>query len=221
MPSTTVTVSPKGAERLSSGHPWIYRSDILSAAEVEPGAIVSIQNRKKRFLGQALYSNQSQIALRLITREKRPFDRTFLTERIQAAAAYRRQVVKDTEAYRMVAAEGDLLPSLIIDRYGESCVVQTLSQGMESLKPAIVDILKEHFRPKSIIERNDVAVRALEGLEQTKGVLDGEPSAETIAAINGMRFAFDLLEGQKTGGFLDQRENQLAARAYAHGRALD
>jgi len=182
---------------------------------------VKIQNKKRRFLGQALYSTQSQIALRLLTREKRPFDRAFLAERIQAAAAYREQIARNAEAYRVVAAEGDLLPSLVIDRYGECYVIQTLSQGMELLKPAIVDILKEHFSPRTIIERNDVAVRALEALEQKKGVLDGEPITEVVVTINGMRFAFDLLAGQKTGGFLDQRENQLAARTYAHGRALD
>jgi len=219
MPS--VTVSPRGAERIYAGHPWIYRSDIVTAAGVEPGSVVNVQNRKKRFLGQALYSSQSQIALRLLTREKRPFDRAFLAERIQAAAAYREQVVKDTEAYRLVAAEGDLLPSLVIDRYGECYVIQTLSQGMESLKSTLVDILQESLSPRSIVERNDVAVRALEGLEQIKGVLNNTSETEVVVTINGMRFAFDLLEGQKTGGFLDQRENQLAARTYARGRALD
>ena len=221
MASATVTVSPRGAERVLSGHPWVYRSDVSASSDVEPGAIVNVRNRKKRFLGQALYSAQSQIALRFLTREKRPFDRAFLTERIQAAAAYRAQIVTNSEAYRVVAAEGDLLPSLVIDRYGECYVIQTLSQGMELLKPAIVDILQESFSPRSIIERNDVAVRALEGLEQMKGVLNNEPVTEVVVTINGMRFAFDLLEGQKTGGFLDQRENQLAARTYARGRALD
>lgn len=221
MPSTTVTISQRGVERLLSGHPWVYRGNLRSGSDAEPGAVVSVRNRKKSFLGQAIYSSQSQIALRLLTREKRPFDRAFLAERIGSAAAYREQVVNDSEAYRVVAAEGDLLPSLIVDRYGESYVIQTLSQGMEVLKPTIVDILKEHFSPAAIIERNDVAVRSLEGLEQTKGVIEGTPAPETVVRINGMQFAFNLLEGQKTGGFLDQRENQLAARSYARGRALD
>jgi 23S rRNA (cytosine1962-C5)-methyltransferase len=221
MPSDTVTISPRGAERIFSGHPWVYRSDVSAPSDMEPGAVVKIQNKKRRFLGQALYSTQSQIALRLLTREKRPFDRAFLAERIQAAAAYREQIARNTEAYRVVASEGDLLPSLVIDRYGECYVIQTLSQGMELLKPAIVDILRECFSPRTIIERNDVAVRGLEGLEQKKGVLDGVPTTEAVVTINGMRFAFDLLVGQKTGGFLDQRENQLAARTYARGRALD
>jgi len=182
---------------------------------------VSVRDRRKRFLGQALYSNRSQIALRLLTREKRPIDRAFLAERIQTAADYRRQVVQDSEAFRLVASEGDVLPSLVIDRYGEYLVVQTLSQGMERLKPIITDILQEKFSPRGVVERNDVVVRSLEALEQAKGVLSGEAPEEVIVSINGLRFAFNLLEGQKTGGFLDQRENYRAAQSYAFGRALD
>ena len=221
MPPATVTVSPRAVERIFNAHPWIYRSDIAASPEIEPGTIVNVQDGRGRFLGQALYSSKSQIALRFLTREKRPFDRAFLAGRIQAAAAYRRQVVQDSEAYRVVASEGDLLPSLIIDRYGEYLVVQTLSQGMEKLKSAIAEILQEAFSPRGILERNDVAVRSLEGLELIKGVLAGEPADEVVVTMNGLRFAFDLMEGQKTGGFLDQRENQKAAQSYAHGRALD
>jgi 23S rRNA (cytosine1962-C5)-methyltransferase len=221
MPPSTVTVSPRAVERIFSAHPWIYRSDISVSPEIDPGSIVNVQDGRRRFLGQALYSSKSQIALRFLTREKRPFDRAFLSERIQAAAAYRRQVVQDSEAYRVVASEGDLLPSLVIDRYGEYLVLQTLSQGMERLKSSITEILQEAFSPRGILERNDVAVRSLEGLEMTKGVLAGEPAHEVVVAMNGLRFAFDLMGGQKTGGFLDQRENQKAAQSYAHGRALD
>lgn len=221
MSSALVRVSPRGADRVFAGHPWIYRSDVIAASDLEPGCIVSVHDRRKRFLGQALYSSKSQIALRLLTREKRPIDRAFVAGRIQAAAAYRRQIVQDSDACRLVASEGDLLPSLIIDRYGEYFVVQTLSQGTERLKPIIADILQEQFSPRGIVERNDVAVRALEGLEQTKGVLSGDLPKEVVVTINGLRFAFDLLEGQKTGGFLDQRENQRVAQIYAFGRALD
>ena len=221
MPQPTVTVSPRGVDRIFAGHPWIYRSDVSAPAGIVPGSIVGIQDRRKRFLGQALYSNKSQIALRVLTREKRPFDRDFLAQRIQAAAVYRRQVVEDSDAFRMVASEGDLLPSLVIDRYGEYFVVQTLSQGTEKLKATVTDILQEQFSPRGIVERNDVAVRALEGLEPTRGVLAGDVPAEITVTMNGLRFAFNLLEGQKTGGFLDQRENQRAAQNYAFGRALD
>ena len=221
MPQPTVTVSPRGVDRIFAGHPWIYRSDVSAPAGIVPGSIVGIQDRRKRFLGQALYSNKSQIALRVLTREKRPFDRDFLAQRIQAAAVYRRQVVEDSDAFRMVASEGDLLPSLVIDRYGEYFVVQTLSQGTEKLKATVTDILQEQFSPRGIVERNDVAVRALEGLEPTRGILAGDVPAEITVTMNGLRFAFNLLEGQKTGGFLDQRENQRAAQNYAFGRALD
>ncbi len=221
MPSATVTVSVRGVERILSGHPWVYRSDVSAPPGVEPGAIVSVQDRRKRFLGQALYSSRSQIALRLLTRDKCAFDRAFLSERIQQAAAFRRQIVPESEAYRLVASEGDLLPSLVIDRYGEYFVVQTLSQGMEKLKPVVVEILQELFSPRGILERNDASVRSLEGMELVKGVLAGEAAGEVVVTMNGRRFAFDLLEGQKTGGFLDQRENQKAAEIYARGRALD
>jgi 23S rRNA (cytosine1962-C5)-methyltransferase len=221
MSSPDVSISSRGVDRILSGHLWIYRADVAEAPGVELGAVVRVLDRRKRFWGQALYSSQSQIALRLLTRESRPFDRAFLAERIAAAAAFRRQVVEGAEAYRLVAAEGDLLPSLTIDRYADCFVLQTLSQGMERLKPLVVEILQEQFTPRAILERNDVAIRALEGLPEQKGVLAGEEVSEVVVEENGMKFCYDLMGGQKTGGFLDQRENRLAARQYARGRALD
>lgn len=221
MSGSSVTITSRGVERILSGHPWIYRADVAEASEAEAGAIVRVVDRKKRFWGQALYSSKSQIALRLLTRERRPFDRAFLAERIRAAAAFREQVVEGSRAYRLVAAEGDLLPSLVIDRYAECFVIQTLSQGMDRLKPAVVEILQEEFSPLSIVERNDAAVRELEDLPQQKGVLAGEEVHEVVAEENGVKFCYDLLNGQKTGGFLDQRENRAAARKYSRGRLLD
>jgi len=216
-----VTIRPRGIERIVAGHLWIYRADVADATGVEPGAVVRVVDRKQRFWGQALYSSQSQIALRLLTLEARPFDRAFLAERIRAAAAFREQVVEGARAYRLVAAEGDLLPSLIIDRYAECFVVQTLSQGMERLKPTVVEVLQEQFTPLSILERNDVAVRGLEGLPEHVGVLAGEDVSEIVVEEHGVKFCYDLKGGQKTGGFLDQRENRAAARRYARGRLLD
>lgn len=216
-----VTITARGIERIASGHPWIYRADVADVSAAEPGAVVCLLDRKKRFWGQALYSSKSQIALRLLTREDRPFDEAFLAERIRAAVAFREQIAAGAQAYRLVAAEGDLLPSLIIDRYGTCLVIQTLSQGMDRLKPAIVEILRKGFVPLSIIERNDAAVRALEGLPEQTGVLAGEEIREVVVEENGVKFCFDLLRGQKTGGFLDQRENRAAAASYARGRALD
>lgn len=204
-----------------SGHPWIYRTDLVSDGGAEPGAIVRLVDRRKRFFGQALYSSKSQIALRLLTRESRDFNRDFLAERIQAAAAYRQVVAAGALAYRVVASEGDLLPSLIVDRYGDCLVLQTLSQGMERLKTEVVEILKEQFAPRSILERNDAAVRALEGLSEQTGVLYGEDVTEVIVEEGGLKFCYDLKRGQKTGGYLDQRENRAAAKQYARGRLLD
>jgi 23S rRNA (cytosine1962-C5)-methyltransferase len=216
-----VTITARGIERIASGHLWIYRTDVADTSGAEPGAVVRLLDRRKRFWGQALYSSKSQIALRLLSREDRPFNDAFLAERIRAAAAFREQVIAGAQAYRLVAAEGDLLPSLIIDRYGACFVIQTLSQGMDRLKPAIVEILRTEFAPLSIIERNDAAVRALEGLPEQTGVLAGEEIREVVVEENGVKFCVDLLGGQKTGGFLDQRENRAAAASYARGRVLD
>jgi 23S rRNA (cytosine1962-C5)-methyltransferase len=221
MAQPAVPVTSRGVERIRSGHPWIYRTDVGDVSGIEPGAIVQLVDRKKHFWGQALYSSKSQIALRLLTRDRRPCDHAFFAERIAAAAAFREKVVEGARAYRLVAAEGDLLPSLIIDRYSDCFVIQTLSQGMERLKPTVVEILQEQFAPLAVVERNDVPVRALEGLPEQKAVLAGEQVREVVVEENGVKFCFDLLRGQKTGGFLDQRENRAAARRYARGRALD
>jgi 23S rRNA (cytosine1962-C5)-methyltransferase len=217
----TVTISQRGVERILSGHPWIYRTDVANASAAEPGAVVHVLDKRKRFWGQALYSSQSQIALRMLTRERREFDRAFLAERIAAAATYRKVVADGAEAYRVVAADGDLLPSLVVDRYGDHFVLQTLSQGMERLKRVIVEILQEQFAPRAILERNDAAIRQLEGLPEQKGLLAGEGASEVVCHENGVRLAYDLLGGQKTGGYLDQRETRAAARRYARGRLLD
>lgn len=221
MNSPSVTISARAIERILSGHVWIYRADLAAAPLAEPGAIVRVVDRKKRHWGQALYSSKSQIALRLLTREDRQFDRAFLAERIAAAAAYRGQIVEGAQAYRLVSSEGDQLSSLIIDRYGDCYVAQTLSQGMERLKMTVVGILQEQFSPRAIVERNDVAVRELEGLPEQKGILAGEAVSEVTVEENGVKFNCDLLGGQKTGGFLDQRENRAAAKRYARGRLLD
>jgi 23S rRNA (cytosine1962-C5)-methyltransferase len=220
MTNEDVIISRRATDRIRSGHPWIYRSDLIKAG-AKPGTVVRVIDERKRFWGQALYSDQSQIALRLLTREERAFDCNFLTERIAAAAAWRLQIVGGAQAYRLVASEADRLPSLIIDRYGDAYVLQTLSQGADSWKPTLVALLQEQFNARTVIERNDVPVRKLEGLEEVKGVLAGEPVTEVTIEENALRFHCDLLQGQKTGGFLDQRENRAAARTYARGRTLD
>jgi 23S rRNA (cytosine1962-C5)-methyltransferase len=216
----SVVISTRGVERLRSGHPWVYRSDVRSA-QAEAGAIVRLSDERGRFCGRAFYSDKSQIAVRLLTRENLPVDRAFFTERLRRAAAYRETVVENTDAYRLVHGEADLLPSIVIDRYGDYLVVQTLSQGSERQKDSLVEILAELFSPRGILERNDPKVRLLEGLPQSVSVLQGEVPAEILAKENGITFLYELAKGQKTGSFLDQRENHWAARRYASGEVLD
>ena len=219
-PEGSVVISPRGVERLRSGHLWVYRSDVRSA-QAEPGAIVRLTDERGRYQGRAFYSDKSQISIRLLTGEDVPIDRAFLTERLRRAAAYRERVVEHSEAFRVVYSEADLLPSLIVDRYGDYVVIQTLSQATERLKGLIVEILVDLLSPKGIVERNDPKVRMLEGLDQRVGVLHGEVPAEVQVRENNVSFLYDLLKGQKTGSFLDQRENHWAARRYAFGEVLD
>ncbi len=220
MAEASVVISSRGSERLRSGHPWVYKNDVRSA-QAEPGAIVRVTDERGRFHGRAFYSDKSQIAVRLLTHQNVPVARDFFVERIRRAAAFRRTVVENTEAYRLVYGEADQLPSLVVDRYGDYLALQTLSQGSEKQKALIVEILVELFSPKGILERNDPKVRLLEGLEQRVGILHGEVPVEVLAKQNGITFLYDLAHGQKTGAFLDQRENHWAARRYASGEVLD
>jgi len=216
----SVVISQRGVERLRSGHLWVYRSDVNSA-QAEPGAVVRLTDDRGRFHGRAFYSDKSQIAVRLLTREDVPVNRAFFAKRLERAADYRKLVVENSEAYRLVYSEGDLLPSLIVDRYGDYLVVQTLSQSTERFKRLFVEILVEMFSPKGVLERNDPKVRLLEGLDQRVGVLHGEVPSEILVKENGVTFTHDLPKGQKTGSFLDQRENHWAARRFASGDVLD
>lgn len=217
----TVTVKQKGAERVRAGHLWIYRSDVSEAKNVAGGSVVRVVDERGRFVGQALWSDRSEISLRLLTARDETIDREWWRKRLRAAAARRAGVAQSANAYRLVYSEGDLLPSLIVDVYGDVLVLQTLSQGSEALKETFVELLVEEFQPAAIVERNDVRVRQLEGLELRTGVLYGHVPEELEITQHNVRFRIQPLGGQKTGSFLDQRENRLAARAVAHGRALD
>jgi 23S rRNA (cytosine1962-C5)-methyltransferase len=216
----TVVISSRGVDRLRSGHWWVYRSDV-KPANAEAGAIVRVNDERGNFQGRAFYSDRSQIAIRLLTREDVSIDRRFFASRLKQAADYRKLVVEDTDAYRLVHGEADHLPSIVVDRYGECLVIQTLSQAAEKQKSVLVNLLVEMFAPKGILERNDPKVRLLENLEQKVGVLHGEVPNEIVAQENGISFVYDLAGGQKTGGFLDQRENHCAARRYSRGEVLD
>ncbi len=220
---STVRVNKKGADRVRQGHLWIYRSDVV-AVDAEGGAFVTVKDERGNFIGQALFSDASQIALRFLTQSSEEIDRDWWRRRITGAAG-RRNIPPDTNAYRLVYSEGDLLPSLIIDRYADVLVMQTLSQGTEAFKTLITEILIEEFKPRAVIERNDARVRELEGLPLIAATVYGEAPAELEILQHGLRFNVEPLGGQKTGSFLDQRENRLAARTAAQTtkatRALD
>ena len=218
---TTVTVSKRGAERARTRHQWIYRSDVADAGGAAGGDVVRVLDPRGRALGRAFYSDASQIALRFVTFADVETDRDFWRARLENAVGYRERVVSDATAYRVVHGEGDMLSSLVVDRYGDCLSVQTLSQGTERLKPLFVELLTETFGPRAIVERNDAHVRDLEGLPRQTGVLFGEAPDEFEVRENGVRYLVDLIGGQKTGAFLDQRENRAAAERYARGRALD
>jgi len=213
-------ISPKAVDRLQAGHLWIYRSDVLEC-EASPGSVVIVKDKKGRILGRAFYSSNSLITLRLITQEDRDIDKKFWRRRIEQASQLRQRVVQNSEVFRLVHGEGDWMPSIIVDRYGDVLSIQTLSQGSEQVKPVLTELLLELFQPKAIIERNDSKVRALEGLPQTVSILHGSDPGEIVCRENGLPFYYQLLSGQKTGAFLDQRENRVWAVALAHGSALD
>jgi len=217
----TVTISARGEERLRSGHPWIYRSDV-KAADAAAGDRVVVQSaRGGKPLGAAFYSDRSQITLRLLTRGATPADDALIRKRIEDAVAFRRSLAIDATAYRLIHGEADLLPSIVVDRYADYLVVQTLSQGADRMLPLVTETLQNVLQPKGILARNDPRTRSLEGLEQKVEVIAGD-IPETIDVIeNGIRYDVDVRRGQKTGLFLDQRENRSAARQYAQGRLLD
>ncbi len=220
MSELSAVVTVRGAQRIAGGHLWIYRSDVRST-QAAPGEVVRVTDERGRMVGRAFWSDKSQIALRFLTREDEAVDRAFFERRILAAAELRSKVVENTEAWRVIYGEGDLLPSLIVDRYGDYLVIQTLSQGTEKRKAEFVKILADQFAPRGILERNEPKARLLEGLPQTVSVLHGEVPEETIVQMNGVRFRLDLRRGQKTGAFLDQRENYRAAARYLCGEVLD
>lgn len=216
----TAIVSARGEDRIRRGHPWIYRSDVLEVA-ADPGAVVDVLGPRQRFLGRALYSEPSQITLRMLTREDEDVDAAFWRERLRAAVAFRATLAIDASAYRVVHGEADLLPSLIVDRYGDVLVVQALSQGMDRQLPLLLPPLLELTGATGILARNDPRVRLLEGLEQRVEVLHGEVPETIPVHEGGIVYDVDPRRGQKTGLFLDQRENREAAARYAHGRVLD
>ena len=218
-----VAVSPRGASRLKGGHVWVYRSDVENSDGIQPGSLVKVVDPKGRPLGSALYSSSSQIAVRLLSAEPVSDLAAYVKEHIQQALAYRELVVSNTDAYRLVFSEADFLPGLIVDRYNDIISLQVLTQAMDAdlARQTIVSTLKQKCAAGGIVERVEPRVRQLEQLPpRSSSLIEGEKTSTTLT-MNGVRFHYSALEGQKTGAFLDQRENYAAAEQYAHGEALD
>jgi 23S rRNA (cytosine1962-C5)-methyltransferase len=215
-----VTISRKGENRIRNGHPWVYRSDVVDV-HAGPGDVVLVSGSRNAPLGYAFYSDRSEIALRMVTRGDEVPGLETWRSRLDAAVRFRDSLGVDATAYRLVHGEADRLPGLIVDKYGEYLVVQGLTQGANRLLPDLTALLVERLHPSGILARNDPRVRLLEGLELKVEVLHGEVP-DTIDVREGdATYAVDPHKGQKTGLFLDQRENRIAAASYARGRALD
>ena len=217
---SSVVITARGEQRLRTGHPWIYRADVADV-DAAGGDIVAVIGPRRRTLGHALFSDRSQIPIRMLVRGDAPFDVSMLRPRLERAIRFRDTLKLDATAYRLVHGEADLLPSLVIDKYDSYLVLQALSQGMDRLLPSVTAWLTELLSPAGILARNDPKVRTLEGLEQTVEVLAGSVPDAVIVREGPIEYDVDLRRGQKTGLFLDQRENREAAARYAHGRLLD
>jgi 23S rRNA (cytosine1962-C5)-methyltransferase len=220
VPPPIVIISARGEQRVRTGHPWIYRADVVDV-QASGGDIVHVIGPRQRRIGDALFSDRSQIPIRMLTHGEQAADEALIRARLAQAIRFRESLQLDATACRLVHGEADLLPSLIVDRYGDYLVVQTLSQGSDRLLPAITRFLVELASPAGILARNDPKVRALEGLEQTVEVLHGEIPESLVVREGPVEYDVDLRRGQKTGLFLDQRENRDAAARYARGRLLD
>ena len=217
----TAILKPRGEDRVRGGHPWVYRSDVADVVDPEPGAVVEVRGARNKMLGHALFSDQSQITIRMISRGEAAIDEAFWRARLAAAIRFRDTLQINATAFRLVHGEADLLPSLIVDRYDDYLVMQTLSQGMDRLAPTLVKLLAELTGVKGILARNDPKVRTLEGLDQKVEVMHGDVPQTINVYEAGITYTVDPWRGQKTGLFLDQRENREAAARYAHGRLLD
>jgi 23S rRNA (cytosine1962-C5)-methyltransferase len=218
-----VKISARGASRLKSGHVWVYRSDLLSADNIPPGSLVAVADERGKPLGSALYSSSSQIAIRMISHEPVSDLPELLRRRIANAIAYRERIVRDSNACRLTFSEADFVPGLIVDRYNDIVSLQILTQAIDCnpVRETVISQLTQQLDCASIFERVDPRVRELESLPpRASGLLHGDKTATTFT-MNRVHFHFDAVEGQKTGAFLDQRENYAAATQYAKGDALD
>lgn len=221
MQRPALRIQRRAADRLAAGHVWVYASDVDRPENARPGDTVTVLDPRGTPLGTAHFSAASQIALRLFSSTVEPLDEEFFRRRLTAAIAHRRKAVSDSNACRLVFSEADRLPGLIVDQYDDTLVLQTLTQGMDRAQPLLAGLLTELLQPRGIWERNDVPVRTKEQLPFRSGPLAGQPAPVADVVMNGLTFHADLASGQKTGVYLDQRENYRAAARWAHGDALD
>jgi len=216
-----VSLTPKGWRWQQRGHPWVYRDDLAGAPELAPGELAAVKDPAGRFLGQAFYSGASRIALRFVTYGEEAVDQAFWARRLAQARDHRRRVVADADAFRLIYAEADGFPGLVVDSYAGHLALQSLHPGMERRLAELLDLLVGELKPASITLRHDAEARRLEGLAQEVKTVFGELPPRVEVREGPVRFWADLREGQKTGLFLDQRENRRAAAAYARGEVLD
>ena len=217
----SLILTPKGLAWFRKGHPWIYRTDLEGIKDAAPGSVVSLETKNGKFLARGFYSDHSKIALRVISRSPEVIDAPFWEKRLLSAFRYRQAVFQQTNAYRLIYGESDGIPSLVVDRYADHFVLQTLTQGTENLLPLFTEIILKLFQPVSIILRNDVRVRDLEGLPREKKILFGECPKEVQVFEGEIHYLADLWTGQKTGAYLDQRENRLLGARFLRGAVLD
>lgn len=211
-------------ERVMQGHPWVFQSEVENIrGEYQPGDIVSVVGNRGTFFGKGYINPKSQIIVRMLTSHDEPIDAAFIRRRVERAWQYRKRVLDNTDSCRVIFGEADFLPGVVVDKFGDILVIQSLALGIERWLPEIVDALEEIIQPRGIYERNDVPVRELEGLKQHKGFLRGEFDPQFVITENGLKMQVDVAEGQKTGYFLDQRENRYAIRKYIRpgDRVLD
>ena len=214
-----IVVKPRA--RILHGHDWVFSSEVLKVfGKPADGDVISIKDGKDHLIGSAIYNSKSQIVARRFSRRKQDLDLDFFNRRIAQAAEYRVRRGVDPKLCRVVWSESDGLPGVIIDRYGDYLVLQTLTLGMDSRKDLIMSAIVDLFGDVTIIERNDVAVRRAEGLELRSGVLRGDTPSPVEIEIGRLKFEVDLLHGQKTGFYLDQRQNYEIVAQYAGGRRM-
>ncbi len=219
----TIRLQPGEQDRLLAGHPWIYRNEVEGwPPNVEPGDLVDVVDSRGRFLGRGYLNPRSNIAIRLFGRDRVPIDLGFFVGRVRQAQTWREKLLGKRSAYRVVHAEADGLPGLIVDRYGDALAIQVLTAGMDRRRALILAAIAEVLQPRAVVGRNDSPMREREGLARERGVLLGELPPGLVVQVNGLDVAVDLLDGQKTGLFLDQIDNyRLLERLAGGAEVLD